>query len=70
MKSEKLRSLQAPLKEKYKAEPQAAMITLAAEGELGEGVSCSVQTGKALFEAGLHPAARVFRYVPGICCLG
>jgi len=56
MKSEELRSLQAPLKEKYKAEPQAAMITLAAEGELGEGVSCSVQTGKALVEAGLHPA--------------
>jgi len=56
MKSEELRSLQAPLKEKYKAEPKAAMITLAAEGELGEGVSCSVQTGKALVEAGLHSA--------------
>lgn len=56
MKSEDLRSLQAPLKEKYKAEPQAALVTLAAEGELGEGVSCSVQTGKALVEAGLHPA--------------
>ena len=55
MKSEDLRSLQAPLKEKYKAEPQAALVTLAAEGELGEGVSCSVQTGKALVDAGLHP---------------
>lgn len=57
MKSEDLRSLQAPLKEKYKAEPQAALVTLAAEGELGEGVSCSVQTGKALVEAGLHPGS-------------
>lgn len=56
MKSEELRARQAPLKEMYKAEPQAALVTLAAEGELGEGVSCSVQTGKALVEAGLHPA--------------
>jgi uncharacterized OsmC-like protein len=56
MKSEELRSLQAPLKEKYREEPEAALITLSAEGELGEGVSCNVQTGKALAEAGLHPA--------------
>lgn len=56
MKSEDLRSLQAPLKEKYKAEPQAAMITLSVEGQLGEGISCNVQTGKALVEAGLHSA--------------
>jgi uncharacterized OsmC-like protein len=56
MKSDDLRSLQAPLKEKYKADPQAALITLTAEGQLGEGVSCNVQTGKALVEAGLHSA--------------
>lgn len=56
MKSEELKSLQAPLKEKYKTAPQEAMITLRAEGELGEGVACSVATGKALVEAGLHPA--------------
>lgn len=56
MKSEELKSLQAPLKEKYKASPEAAMITLRAVGQLGEGVSCGVETGKALIEAGLHPA--------------
>src|SRR5262245_55086018 len=51
-----LRSLQAPLKERYKEQPDAAMITLKAEGRIGEGVTCKVQTGKALVEAGLHPA--------------
>lgn len=56
MKSEELRAQQAPFKDRYREEPQAALVTLAAEGELGEGVSCSVQTGKALVEAGLHPA--------------
>lgn len=56
MKSEELKSLQAPFKERYRAEPEAALITLRAEGQLGEGISCSVATGKALVEAGLHPA--------------
>jgi uncharacterized OsmC-like protein len=56
MKVEELRALQAPLKERYKSQPQAALITLNAEGRLGEGVTCSVQTGKALATAGLHPA--------------
>ncbi|MBX3080175.1 MAG: OsmC family protein [Anaerolineae bacterium] len=56
MKAEDLRSLQAPLKEHYKEEPTAALITLKAQGRLGEGVTCKVQTGKALVEAGLHPA--------------
>ncbi len=56
MKSEELRALQAPLKDRYRAEPGAAAITLRAVGKLGEGVTCSVQTGKALVEAGLHPA--------------
>jgi uncharacterized OsmC-like protein len=48
--------MQRPLKEQYRAEPKAAHITLSAEGELGEDVSCSVATGRALVEAGLHPA--------------
>jgi uncharacterized OsmC-like protein len=52
---EQLRTLQAPLKERYKAEPSAAVITLAASGELGEGVTCSVQTARTIAEAGLHP---------------
>ena len=56
MKSDDLRAIQAPLKEQYKSEPSAALLTLKAQGRLGEGVTCSVQTGKALVEAGLHPA--------------
>ncbi|WP_239585981.1 OsmC family protein [Bacillus mesophilus] len=56
MKSEELRGLQAPLKEKYREDPQQAVITLQAEGTIGEGVTCNVKTGKALVEAGLHPA--------------
>jgi len=54
---EELRAVQTPLKERYKEEPDAAVVTLAASGELGEGVSCSVQTGRAIAEAGLHPAS-------------
>jgi uncharacterized OsmC-like protein len=53
---DQLRSLQAPLKERYREQPDSARVTLSATGELGEGVSCSVQTGRALAEAGLHPA--------------
>lgn len=56
MRSEDLRAQQAPLKEKYRVAPDAALITLHAEGRLGEGVACSVDTGRALVEAGLHPA--------------
>src|SRR5258705_830215 len=56
MKADELRNLQAPLKERYKARPDAALITLKARGRLGEGITCSVQTGKALVAAGLHPA--------------
>jgi uncharacterized OsmC-like protein len=51
-----LKEMQAPLKQRYRDEPQAAMITLSAEGEIGEGVSCKVATVRALVEAGLHPA--------------
>ena len=56
MDRDELRALQAPLKEQYKTDPGAALITLSASGTLGEGISCSVQTGRALAEAGLHPA--------------
>lgn len=57
MKSEQLREIQAPLKSRYKMEPEAAVITLKAEGTLGlDGVACSVDTGRAMVEAGLHPA--------------
>jgi uncharacterized OsmC-like protein len=56
MKMEELRAIQAPLKERYKADPDEALITLAAEGRLGAGITCNVQTGKALVAAGLHPA--------------
>ena len=52
-----LRAIQAPLKERYRSEPEAAQITLSAVGALGEGVSCSVQTGRMAAEAGLHPAS-------------
>src|SRR5262245_65997111 len=56
MKTEQLRAIQTPLKEQYKKDPDSALITLKAEGALGDGVTCNVQTGKALVEAGLHPA--------------
>jgi uncharacterized OsmC-like protein len=53
---DQLRALQAPLKERYREEPASALLTLRADGELGaEGVSCAVETGRALVEAGLHP---------------
>jgi uncharacterized OsmC-like protein len=54
---EQLREIQGPLKERYRSEPEAAVVTLSATGELGEGVSCSVNTGRAIAEAGLHPAS-------------
>ena len=56
MKSEELRAQQAPLKDKYREQPESAMITLKAEGKIGEGISCKIETGRALVEAGLHPA--------------
>ena len=51
-----LKNIQAPLKEKYKSDPESAIITLKAEGTIGDGISCKVDTGRALVEAGLHPA--------------
>jgi uncharacterized OsmC-like protein len=56
MNTTELKNLQAPLKEQYRAQPESAVITLKAEGKIGEGISCNVETGKALVEAGLHPA--------------
>ncbi|HYD76380.1 OsmC family protein [Ramlibacter sp.] len=56
MQADDLRAIQTPLKERYRAEPEAALITLRAQGRLGEGVSCRIETGKALVTAGLHPA--------------
>jgi uncharacterized OsmC-like protein len=56
MDAQQLKALQAPIKERYKQDPAAAVITLRAEGRIGEGIACRVDTGKALIEAGLHPA--------------
>ena len=56
MTSNELKNVQAPLKEKYKTNPSTALITLKAQGNIGEGISCKVETGKAIIEAGLHPA--------------
>ena len=56
MNADEIRSLQAPLKERYRQRPDTALVTLRAEGRIGEGVTCKVETGKALVEAGLHPA--------------
>jgi uncharacterized OsmC-like protein len=54
--SDTLRAAQQPLKDRYRADPDAALVTLTAEGSLGEGITCSVATGRAIVEAGLHPA--------------
>ena len=57
MDSTQLRDLQAPLKDQYRAAPDTAVVTLRAQGRLGaEGLTCKVETGRALVEAGLHPA--------------
>jgi uncharacterized OsmC-like protein len=56
MEKAALREIQTPLKERYREQPSAAVITLEATGSLSEGVSCSVQTGRAIAEAGLHPS--------------
>lgn len=57
MEREELRAVQEPLKQQYRQDPEAAVVTLEAEGELGAGVTCSVKTGRALATAGLHPAS-------------
>src|SRR5439155_22961934 len=55
MRAEDLRNLQAPLKQRYREHAVEALVTLKAEGRIGDGVTCSVETGRALVEAGLHP---------------
>lgn len=56
MNADELRSLQAPLKARYREDPDAALVTLKAKGRIGEGISCKVDTSKSVVEAGLHPA--------------
>lgn len=56
MDGEQLKSAQAPLKQRYRDDPNAALVTLHARGAIGDGVTCSVETGQALARAGLHPA--------------
>ena len=56
MNTDELRSMQAPFKERYRQTPEEALVTLDARGRLREGVTCSVETGRALEVAGLHPA--------------
>ena len=70
MQAEELRALQAPLKQRYHEQPQAAMITLSARGNLDEGITCSVETGKALVQAGstLPRVATAWRHALAICC--
>ncbi len=57
MDADALKALQAPIKAHYRDDPDAAVVTLAAEGDIGEGLSCSVATSRAMIEAGLHPAS-------------
>ena len=56
MKTDDLKSLQAPLKTQYREHPETALVTLRAEGRIGENVTCKIETGKGRVEAGLHPA--------------
>jgi len=57
MDADALKALQAPIKARYRDDPDAAVVTLVAEGDIGEGLSCSVATSRAMIEAGLHPAS-------------
>lgn len=56
MNSAELKNIQAPIKAKYKDHPEQAVVTLKAQGKISDGISCKVESGKALIEAGLHPA--------------
>jgi uncharacterized OsmC-like protein len=56
VKADELRSLQAPLKAQYREHPETALVTLRAEGRIGQDITCKIETGKARVEAGLHPA--------------
>ena len=57
MNAEELKAMQAPIKDRYRNDPGAAVVTLKAEGRIGEGIACRVDTGRALVEAGLHPGS-------------
>ena len=57
MNREQLRAVQGPLKDEYRQQPEKALVTLRATGTLGEGITCSVGVGRALAQAGLHPAS-------------
>ena len=57
MKSEELKKIQAPIKAKYRDKPETAIVTLKAKGRIGDGISCNVETGRALVKAGLHAAS-------------
>jgi uncharacterized OsmC-like protein len=56
MDADRLKSLQAPLKDRYRSEPSSALVTLRATGRATEGIACKLETGKGMVEAGLHPA--------------
>ena len=56
MDAEELKALQAPLKQQYRDRPEVAQLTLKAQGRIGEGITCKLDTGRAMVEAGLHPA--------------
>lgn len=56
MNADELKALQAPLKARYRERPEIALVTLHAQGRIGEGIACKIETGKARVEAGLHPA--------------
>ena len=56
MNADELRKLQAPLKARYREQPETALVTLSAEGGVGENITCKIETGKARVKAGLHPA--------------
>jgi uncharacterized OsmC-like protein len=56
MNADELKAMQAPIKDRYRNDPAAAVVTLKAQGRIGEGIACRVDTGRALVEAGLHPA--------------
>ena len=57
MNADELRAIQAPIKQRYRDDPQAAWFTVGAEGKLGEGISCKIDTARGLVDAGLHPVA-------------
>ena len=67
MDGAELKAVQAPLKQQYRDEPKAALVTLHAHGAIGDGVTCSVETGQALIKAGLHPATGG---LGGVACSG